>query len=695
MDKRTDSKKLKKELSLLNVYAIATGTTLSAGFFLLPGLAAKQAGPAMILSYIIAAIPLIPAMFCMIELATAMPRSGGAYYFLDRSMGPLIGTIGGFGTWLSLILKTAFALIGMGAYLNLFVSGDLMIPLAVGFAILFGVVNMRGAKEAGFIQVLMVAGILLLLGGFISTGVFHVNTDHFQNFFDAGGTSIMATAGMVYVSYAGITKVTSVAEEVHDPERNLTLGMLLAFATALVIYIVGTYVMVGVVPVKELGSSLTPVAIAADRMVGAWGKICVTIAAVFAFSSMTNAGIMSASRYPLAMSRDHLIPRVFRRINRSGIPTISVVFTVVCIIAIILFLNPLKIAKLASAFQLLVFAFCCLAVIIMRESHIEAYDPGFRSPMYPWLPILGILSPFWLIVEMGIMPTLFSGGLIAIGALWFFYYAYPKVERGGAIFHVFERLGKRRHEGLETELRGILKEKGLREKDPFEEIIARAQTIDLSEKVGFDEVIREASFMLSATLSHPEEQIEKEFLDGTKVGGTPVSHGVALPHMRLHHLIEPVVLLVRAKQGLKTDLGKDFWGQHKPSDEDIKAIFFLVSPEENPQQHLRILAKIAGRVDDDGFMDEWMSAENDQRLKEVLLRDESFVTIRLSMSGKSAKLVEQRIKDVQMPEESLIAIINRDGKPIVPKGEKILQAGDRLTIIGDRRGIAEFRKLYM
>ena len=129
---------LRKELRLLNVYAIATGTTLSAGFFLLPGIAFRDAGPAVILSYLIAAIPLIPAMFSMAELATAMPRAGGAYYFLDRSMGPFIGTIGGLGTWLALILKTAFALIGMGAYLSIFWEDVPIIYLAITLAIFLG-----------------------------------------------------------------------------------------------------------------------------------------------------------------------------------------------------------------------------------------------------------------------------------------------------------------------------------------------------------------------------------------------------------------------------------------------------------------------------------------------------------------------------------------------------------------------------
>ena len=98
-------KKLKKEIGLLGVFSIAAGTTLSAGFFLLPGLAAQQAGPALILAYVLAAIPLIPAMLSVVELATAMPKAGGVYYFLDRSLGPLVGTIGGIGTWLALILK--------------------------------------------------------------------------------------------------------------------------------------------------------------------------------------------------------------------------------------------------------------------------------------------------------------------------------------------------------------------------------------------------------------------------------------------------------------------------------------------------------------------------------------------------------------------------------------------------------------
>ena len=149
----TTPEPLERQLGLRDVYALATGATLSSGFFLLPGLAAASAGSAMPLAYLLGAIILVPGLLSMAELSTAMPRAGGIYYFLDRSMGPLMGAIGGFGTWISLVLKTAFALVGVGAYLQIFAPDLDMAPIAAGFAIFFGVINYFGAKKTGSFQV--------------------------------------------------------------------------------------------------------------------------------------------------------------------------------------------------------------------------------------------------------------------------------------------------------------------------------------------------------------------------------------------------------------------------------------------------------------------------------------------------------------------------------------------------------------
>ena len=687
-------KQLKKELKLFDVFAIGVGATLSGGIFLLPGIAAYYVGPALILCYVLAMIPLIPAILCKVELSTAMPRSGGMYYFVDRTLGPLTGTISGLGTWLTYSLKTAFALIGMGAYLSLYIGGEYLILIAVSFALFFGILNLIGTKEASVIQLLLVGGILSLLGVFVGNGFFQINTSHYDNFFAAGAESIFATTGLVYISFLGLSKITSVAEEVKDPEKNIPLGMFWALAVAFVVYIAVMIVIVGVLPQSELKQNLTPMASVASILAGDLGKLLVTIAAVLAFASVTNSGILSASRYPLAMSRDHLLPKFFHKFSRKNIPINSVVFTVAMIVFCIVAFDPSKIAKLASSVMLLVFALNCLAVIIMRESHIEAYDPSYKAPFYPWLPLFGIISSFVIVIEMGQAPLLFCVGIIAVSIVWYLIFGQKRVARGGAILHVFERLGKLRHEGLESEMRGILKEKGLRDHDPYDELIAQAFVIDTEEIQGFDELIEQASEKLAEKLSYPADKIAHEFLDGTKVGGTPVSHGVALPHMRLHHIIEPELLIVRAQKGINIDLGQDFWGEHKPEGE-VNAIFFLVSPEENPKQHLRILAKIAGRVDDANFIEEWLDAENEQQLKESLLRDANFISMTIRSGTKSSGFIEKMLKEIHLPEETLIAVITRDGLPIVPSGKKQLKEGDRLTVIGDPNGIKEFRKLYM
>ena len=99
------------------------------------------------------------------------------------------------------------------------------------------------------------------------------------------------------------------------------------------------------------------------------------------------------------------------------------------------------------------FGLLCLSVIVMRESKIESYDPGFRSPFYPWMQIIGMVTPVFLIFQMGWLPTLLSAGLITICIFWFVWYAADRVDRHGAIYHVFERLGRQRFAGLDTELR--------------------------------------------------------------------------------------------------------------------------------------------------------------------------------------------------------------------------------------------------
>lgn len=689
---RNRSGRLRKELGLLDVYAVALGTTLSAGFFLLPGLAVAEAGPAVVLAYLVAAIPLVPAMFAIVELATAMPRAGGSYYFLDRSLGPLVGTIGGFGTWLALILKTAFALEGMGAYLALLVPSLPVVTVAAAIALGLAAVNVRGTRETGRLQLLFVLGIVAILLLFIAAALPQTHLGHFDGALDQGAESVLATAGLVYVSYVGITNIASLSEEVHDPEHVLPRGIFSALATAVTIYVLGTTAMVGLVPPADLAGDLTPAGTAAGVALGEIGRFIIAIAALFASASVASAGILSASRYPLAMSRDHLLPTWLSTLGRHETPVRGIAVSVGAVLVALFALDPAHIAKYAGAFQLLMFSLLNLAVIVMRESQIESYDPGYRSPLYPWMQLFGLLAPLVLIGSLGAGTSLFAVGLIGISVLWYWGYARDRVVRAGAVYHVFERLGRQRYADLDTELRGILKEKGLREDDPFDEVVARGGAFDLEPGAAFEQAVDRASRHLSSVLGCSGQTLARGFLQGTRVGSTPVERGIAIPHLRLPDIPATEIVLARSRSGIAIQAGSMFGAGERV--ETSHAIFFVVSPDGDAPRHLRFMAQIAARVEDEGFLQDWAHAPDTTALKEMLLRSERSVSIVLMHGQPAAAWIDRAVRDIDVPEGCLIVMIRRAEEFIVPRGNTLLREGDSLTVIGNPKEVAALRQRF-
>jgi amino acid transporter/mannitol/fructose-specific phosphotransferase system IIA component (Ntr-type) len=692
--------RLKKELGLFDVFALSTGAMFSSGFFLLPGLAAARTGPSVFLAYLFAAAIIMPAMFSKAELSTALPRAGGTYFYLDRALGPLVGTVGGLGTYLALTLKTAFALIGIGAYAAFFV--DLPIkPVAVALTVVFMILNIVGAKETTALQRWLVIVLLSVMALFVVKGLVYVGgqpvettRERFSDFFAFGLAGFLSTIGFVFVSYAGLTKVASVAEEVRNPDRNLPLGMMLSLGVTAAVYAIGVFVIVAVVDAETLREDLTPVATATQIMTswlpGNTGLLLVVIAALAAFASTGNAGMLAASRYPLAMARDHLIPPSFARLGRFRTPTPAILATGGLMIGCILVLDAEGIAKLASAFQLFIFILVNFAVIVMRESRIPSYDPGYRSPLYPWVQLFGMGTSAALIVYMGWQATLFTAGVVAICMLWYYRYAHrnPEVQRDGAIYHWFSRLGRRQYEGLDREFREIMKEKGLREDDPFDQIVAASAVLDVRKPCTFEEVVQLASQRLATRLPNTADELAARFLEGTRIGLTPVTEGVALPHFRTATIDVAEMVLVRAHHPIEIPSDDPLTVEIEP-DRQAHAVFFLVSPDENPTQHLRILAQIAGRVDEDGFADAWRSAADEQQLREVLLRDERFVTIRIAETD--ANFAHRAIKDLDLPADCLIVMIVRRGRMVVPHGRTVLEPEDRITVIGAPADIGELR----
>lgn len=665
------AKGLKKNLSLFDVIAFGIGPMLSSGFFLLPGMVFAKVGPSVILAYIVAGLLIIPSLMSKAELSTAMPKAGGAYYFLDRSMGPLVGTISGFGTWLALAFKSAFALIGLGAYLVLFI--DLPVkPVAMALCVMFAILGISGVKNVGRFQGVFVAIIVGVLTYFIIQGFFHIEPTNFSPLFKSASGNFLEAVGLVYISFAGLTKIASVAEEVEDLDRNIPLGMAVALGVTLVIYLLGLGVVVGVMPGETLAGSITPIADAAGAFMGPVGKTIITVVAIFAFTTASNAGLTAASRYPMAMSRDNLLGSYWKKIGRFNTPTRSIILTMGLMMIFILLLSPEGIAKLGSAFKLLIFGMINLAVIVMRESKITAYDPGYKTSLYPWVQIIGILTPVVLIPQLGGLSVILSAGVIIFGALWYYLYAKKKVDRSAAMYQVFERVGAQATPQLYEELRDIIREKGTRREDVFEQCILRAAIIDHKKGESYDKLLGEASTIISDRLDLSTDTIHKEL---SSISDISLGNHLALPHAKIDTADHPELVIIHSEHGIELE----------DAEEPVYAVFVLVSPADRPKQHLRFLAELAKRAEQIDFSGRWRELSDTDKIHKAFIRSEDHVEVVYPSSEFDGK----RIGDISINRDCLIAIIKRNGELIVPHGNTELAAGDKLTIVGKKEAVKE------
>jgi len=687
--------KLKKELGLFDVFAISTGAMFSSGFFLLPGLASQHTGPSVILAYFLAGLLIMPAMFSIAEISTALPRSGGAYFFLDRSLGPMMGTIGGIGTYIALLLKTAFALVGIGAYGAIFWD----IPIketAVAFAVVFAALNIFGARKSSGIQKIFVIVLLVILWAFIADGFWNIFSEEqspvsfkgndFKPFLTNGFEGLIFTTGFVFVSYLGLTQIASVAEEIKNPERNIPLGMVLSLIVTGLIYVLGVFVMVAVIGNESLANDLSPAASAVEHLFN-WlpaktGLYIIVVAAIFAFASTGNAGMLATSRYPLAMGRDKLFSQKFTAISRFGTPVPAILLTAGLIIFFIVILSEEGIVKLASTFQLFIFMVINFSVIVFRNSKITSYDPGYHSPFYPWMQIFGILSSIVLMFYMGLWPIAFTVITILLAYIWYVFFVRDEVKREGAIYHWFALLGKYQHDDLENEFLTILREKGLRHDDPFNQTIVRAK-ITYTNDLLFDNLIKQVAESISKEINIDSKILEEEFLKTSPIDPAFVIPEISINYAKIPGIEHPALHILISEQGITKPTSKNGIS----AEDTIKVFFFLVNADEHPRQQLRMLSGILDIAERDHFLKDIKSLENEQKVIEYLLHDKRYISIRLTKDSSSDIFINKRLMDVQLPNNVLVIFIDRGTSSFAPNGKTVLLENDTITIIGETNSI--------
>ncbi|HXE58990.1 MAG TPA: amino acid permease [Gemmatimonadales bacterium] len=450
---------LRRALGPYNLVALGIGAVIGTGIFVLTGTAASQhAGPALILSMVIAAVGCALAGLCYAELASMIPVAGSAYTYAYATVGRLVAWIIGWDLILEYALSTATIAVGWSGYLVSFLrdlgvrlppqltaAPGVAVPLADGTTVQ-GAFNLPAAAVVALVAWLLVVGIRESAGTntalvFLKVGILLVfvaagaafvqrenltpfippNTGEFGSF---GWSGVLRGAGVMFFAYIGFDAVSTAAQEAKNPQRDLPIGILGSLAICTVIYIAVAVVLLGLVPYAKLNVP-DPLAVGIDATGLTWLSPFIKVSALFGLFSTMLVNLLGQTRVFYAMSRDRLLPAAFGAVHpRYRTPHVSTALTGV-VVAAAAGLTPIHVlSQLVSMGTLLAFLLVCVGVIVLRRTAPHAERP-FRTPGMPWVPILGALICFAQMVGLPWATWERLLGWLALGLA--IYFAYGRV----------------------------------------------------------------------------------------------------------------------------------------------------------------------------------------------------------------------------------------------------------------------------
>lgn len=407
---------LKRDLGWKETTSLGTGAMVGAGIFILSGVAAGKAGPAVILAFVIAAVLEIFLGLCYAELASRYPRAGGAYEYVRVTMGSFVGTLIGWSYWGAWLAASSFVSQGFGNYLHSLTGAPPLVS-AITLLVVLGFVNMLGIKFSGVVQVGIVVVEIIVLILFFALGFGHVNYSLYTPFAPNGLEGILAAALVGFLSMVGWDVIVDAGEEVKNPGKTIPKAIFSAILIVLFLYLGLLFVSVGVVPWQELGLSKVPVALASEQFLGEFGPTLISMVIVIALPATANAFIISISRTAFAMGRNGLLPKKIGFIHpRFQTPVWAILLGVVIQILFTL-VSSINIAVNATGFlYLITFIFTMIAFFISRKkTSLKERSEQFSVPLYPYLPAFALIICLCLLVPVG-FSGFFSGILwIAMG----------------------------------------------------------------------------------------------------------------------------------------------------------------------------------------------------------------------------------------------------------------------------------------
>jgi mannitol/fructose-specific phosphotransferase system IIA component (Ntr-type)/succinate dehydrogenase hydrophobic anchor subunit len=469
-------------------------------------------------------------------------------------------------------------------------------------------------EEAVRFQIILVSGLVILLILYLIFGFPKIDYSRYTPLLKNGINEVFITSGFIFISFGGLLNVANIAEEVIKPSRNIPLGILVSIITVTFLYTAITFVITGTLGAEEFAGSLTPVADSAKVILGNGGYFMILAASLLAFLTTANAGLMSASRYPLSLSHDRLLPPIFTAVNRKfGTPSRAIIATGV-LIYLSLFL-PLEIlVKAASTVILTSYVLTNISVLILRESRLTNYRPTFKTPLYPFLQIFCIILFSFFIFDMGLEAIEISLSLIILSFSLYMIYGRKVQKKETALLHLLKRLTDQKiiHNMLEDELREVVIHRDEIEQDNFDELIKNSQFIEIEGSCNFSELMDKCAGDIAEETGMPVEMVKDKFLLRQQESNTAVSQFLAIPHIILEGNSTIFLKIIRCRDGI-------YFSEKESA---VKAVFLLGGTGKNRILHLKTLASIVNLVRLENFENEWLSAQGNTEIKNLMILNE-------------------------------------------------------------------------
>jgi APA family basic amino acid/polyamine antiporter len=429
IEEASESEKgLKKTLTASGLTALGVGAIIGAGLFSITGLAAAtNAGPAITISFIVAAIGCLFAGLCYAEFSSMIPVAGSAYTYSFATMGEFVAWIIGWDLVLEYAVGAATVSISWSRYLTKFLDGYgihlseqlthspfegglINIP-AVLIVMVMSLVLMRGTKESALVNGIIVLLKVTVVLVFIALGWQYIRPENYTpyipentgTFGEFGFTGIIRAAAIVFFAYIGFDAVSTAAQEAKNPKRDMPIGILLSLVICTVLYILFAHVMTGVVNYSAFAGAdgIAPVAIAIDHMGVAdasgmitpaypWLNKAIILAILAGYASVILVMLMGQSRVFFSMSKDGLMPKVFSEVHpKFRTPAKNNLLFMLIVSLFAAFVPARVVGEMTSIGTLFAFILVCLGVIVMRRTMPDA-PRAFKTPLVPLVPILGV-----------------------------------------------------------------------------------------------------------------------------------------------------------------------------------------------------------------------------------------------------------------------------------------------------------------